>query len=442
MHLKQDLPQQFADRMGQMIGPDFPSDLGVSVSGGGDSMAMLHLAAGWARVYGVRLWVVTVDHGLRDASAAEAVMVAAECAALGLPHNTLRWTGWDGRGNVQDAARMARRDLIGRWHGVCRHVLMGHTRDDQAETLLMRLARGSGVDGLAAMADATRVAQAGPVVPVITPQGPPWPDPPPQGFDILRPLLDTDRAALRHYLTTLHIPFVDDPSNDDPTYARVRMRRLIGVEGLEVATLSATARRMARAQTALRRRAHDVARDLMRPDHTAPGAVALDRDGFAAIEEETQLRLLAGALQMVATATYRPRADALESALNRALGGGTTTLHGTIIVPKGNVIHIAREAARTVAVDLPMDAPAIWDHRWHILPCDRKGLTVAALGEAGLVQIKDRRPGTVPRAVLASLPALWDGGDLLACPSADFGPDIRMTLRPEAGNLPDYLLAH
>ena len=99
--------------MGQCLGPDFPTDIGLAVSGGGDSMAMLHLAAGWARVYGVRLRVVTVDHGLRAESAAEAAMVAEEARSLGLPHSTLRWTGWDGQGNLQDAARAARRDLIG-----------------------------------------------------------------------------------------------------------------------------------------------------------------------------------------------------------------------------------------------------------------------------------------------------------------------------------------
>jgi tRNA(Ile)-lysidine synthase len=92
---------------------------------------------------GVGLWVVTVDHGLRPESAEEAAMVAAECAALGHPHATLRWR-WDGQGNLQDAARRARLALIDRWRRGIEHVLMAHTPDDVAETFLMRLARDRG----------------------------------------------------------------------------------------------------------------------------------------------------------------------------------------------------------------------------------------------------------------------------------------------------------
>ena len=435
------LPQRFADRMGQLLGPDFPDDLGLAVSGGGDSMAMLHLAAGWARVYGVRLWVVTVDHGLRVESAAEAAMVAEECAGLGLPHSTLRWDGWDGTGNLQDAARAARRDLIGRWRGVCRHVLMAHTRDDQAETLLMRLARGSGVDGLAAMSDVTRLPVV-PMHPIRDMNGPPWPPVLGPDWFIVRPLLDTDRADLRHYLKTLRIPFVDDPTNDDDAYARVRMRRLIGAEGLDLATLAATARHMGRAQVALGRRAHDVAVKILNVDPTAPGCVVLDRDGFAATEAETQLRLLAAALQMVASATYRPRLAALEDALDRVLGGGTVTLHGGIMVPRGDRVWIAREPARVADLTSPTGDGSSWDQRWRIYGQDIRDLQIRALGEDGLRQIGDLPSPRAPRSVLSSLPAVWDGDRLVGCRPLGFGPACVWEHRPPGGDFPNRLLAH
>ena len=438
------LHQQFADRMGQLLGPQFPRDIALAVSGGGDSMAMLHLAAGWAHVYGIRLWVVTVDHGLRDASGSEAAMVAREAAGLGLPHSTLKWRGWDGIGNLQDAARDARRDLIGRWRGVCRHVLMAHTRDDQAETLLMRLARGSGVDGLAAMAGISPAPAPDRLDPLTVQGGPPQRDPPDDGFAIVRPLLDVDRADLRHFLTALHIPFVDDPSNDDVAYARVRMRRLIGAEGLDTATLAATARRMARARVALCRRAHDVAQDLLmrRADPMLGGAVALRRDDFAGVEEETQLRILAAALQLASGATYRPRASALDEALERLRGGGTTTLHGGVIVPHGDTIYIAREPARTEGPVLATAGDVLWDRRWRISVRDNRRLTVRALGEDGLAQIPDKPVPRPPMLAVAALPSLWDRDELVGCHGFGFGLPHGAELKNHAGNLLERLLAH
>ena len=173
------LDQRFAEAMGQLIGPDFPKQIGLAVSGGGDSMAMLGLAHAWARVWGVGLHVATVDHGLRPESADEAALVARECATLGHSHSTLKWT-WDGQGNVQDQARRARLRLLGAWCDGFSHVLMAHTADDVAETFLIRLARGSGVDGLSAMSARRNL----------------------DGFDVLRPCLDMTRAELRHYAKT------------------------------------------------------------------------------------------------------------------------------------------------------------------------------------------------------------------------------------------------
>ena len=141
------------------FGPEPPDKLGVAVSGGGDSTALLVLLDDWRRDGGPELAVATVDHGLRPEAAAEAAEVAALCGRLGVPHETLAWR-WDGKGNLSDAARRGRLRLIAGWangRGIGM-VAQGHTADDQAETFLMRLARGSGVDGLAAMA-ARRTAE-------------------------------------------------------------------------------------------------------------------------------------------------------------------------------------------------------------------------------------------------------------------------------------------
>ena len=415
MQLTGGLPQHFANRMGALLGPDFPAEIGVAVSGGGDSMVLLHLAAGWARVMGIRLRPVTIDHGLRPESADEAALVAQECAVLGLGHDVLRWDGWDGRGNLMAAARQARLDLIGQWRGECRHVLFAHTEDDQAETLLLRLARGSGVEGLAAMSHVREVG----------------------GWWQVRPLLDVSRADLRHHAATLRIPFVEDPTNDDPAFARTRMRHLIRQEGLMAGTLAATAARMGRAAEALRRRAAAVAVDLWRPDPLSPGAIALDRDGFAAIEIETCLRILAGGLCWVSGDPLKPRLDPLEETLDRVLSGGTSTLHGGVVLARGDRIWIAREAAAQSRA--PAAVGTIWDGRWRIDDLPSGTLEIGPLGEAGWAQLSERPDPRPPQKVLLSLPALWDGVRLVACPALGAGQVAAITLQPPGVNFPESL---
>lgn len=398
------LEGRFAARMGALLGPDFPTDIALAVSGGGDSMAMLALTHGWARVMGIRLHVATIDHGLRKASASEAAMVAAECAALGHPHTTLRWQ-WDGSGNLQDAARAARLRLIDDWRGDIAHVLFAHTRDDQAETLLMRLVRGSGVEGLSGMAPLRRA-----------PGGDFWQ---------VRPLLDETRADLRHYATTLRLPFVDDPSNEDPRFDRVRARRALSALadlGLTTEGLADTARRMDRARTALAARAASVAETILRQDDSAIGQLVLDRDGFAAVERDTQLRLLAAALQWVAGAPYRPRAAALEGLIDRILGGAGGTLIGAQVAVARDAIRIFREYSAVRDIMAPTGPDPLWDGRWRIDGRAVQGLKTRALGPEGWAQIAKKPAQRLPYDVALSLPAVFSGDTLIACAPLGHGP--------------------
>ncbi len=415
------LDDRIAASLGRLLGPDFPAALGLAVSGGGDSMAMLHLVAAWARVWGVALRVVTVDHGLRAESAAEAALVADEARGLGLPHDTLTWAGWNGAGNLPDAARRARLELIGGWRGDLRHVIFAHTQDDQAETLLMRLKRGSGVEGLAAMQPKRRM--------------------PGQDWHVVRPMLGIGRADLRHYLGVLRIPYADDPTNDDPAYDRVRMRRVLDLledEGIGRAALAATAGRMGRAAAALGRRAHDVAEALARADH---GDVILDRDRLARVEADTQLRLLAAALQFVASAPYRPRADALEAALDRVLAGGAATLAGCRIEAEGAALRVFREHAAVAGAEAPADGTALWDGRWRVTMPDAGGIRVRALGPDGMLQaIAEVRVSGVPRAALEAAPAIFRDAQLVACRRIGFGAFYAEILDPPGGDFPSRLI--
>ncbi len=436
------LDQRFAEAMGQLLGPHFPTDIGLAVSGGGDSMAMLYLAHNWTRVWGVRLWVCTVDHGLRPEAAGEAAMVARECAALGWPHATLKWT-WDGQGNVMDRARQARLELIDRWCGEVRHVLMAHTEDDVAETFVMRLARGSGADGLAAM-DATRrfsgifpcpSLTSAEVSGVLPPSNPPGEGRAlgPEGFTVVRPLLEVRRADLRHYLRVLQGPWVDDPTNDDPAYERSRVRlagEALASLGLDAGTLAGAARRMARVSEALAVRALQVWREHGR-EEMATGDLRIARDGFAEVERETQMRVLSAALMHVSEAEYPPREAPLESLLDMLLAGGPGTLHGCEAVVEKEHIRIFREYAEVAECRAGVEEGALWDGRWMIRWQEAyDGCEVRALGHEGWVQAGEKPEGTPPYKAARSLPAVWDGMRLIACDGIGFGPQGAFSLAP------------
>ncbi|MEM1264944.1 MAG: tRNA lysidine(34) synthetase TilS [Pseudomonadota bacterium] len=371
--------------------PDGP--IGLAVSGGGDSMALMRLMTASGRG---PLAVATVDHGLRPESAAEAAAVDRAAGALALPHTTLRWEGWDGGGNLQGAARDARRRLLANWarsQGLAA-VLLGHTRDDQAETVLLNLARGSGVDGLAAMA------------PVTEDHGVIWG----------RPLLRLLRADLRTYLGATGIRWVEDPSNEDPRFDRVRIRHALpelATLGLGIERLAATADRMADARDALAAAARSVATEAVEPDPL--GFLRLDPLRLADAPRETQLRILAACLCWVSAAPYRPRLSALAPVAD-GLGDrafSAMTLHGAVVFRAEDRLIVAREPA---AAGPPVTAGEIWDHRWRTPAAP--GATVAALGDAGLATL-DWRSSGLPRRVCLGLPALYCEGVPIAAP---FGP--------------------
>ena len=412
------LDQRFAEAMGQLLGPDFPSEIGLAVSGGGDSMAMLTLAHNWTRVWGVRLRVVTVDHGLRPESADEAAMVAGECATLGWPHTTLRWH-WDGAGNKMDAARRGRLALIDEWRGALSHVLMAHTRDDVAETFLMRLARGSGVDGLAAMSARREVG----------------------GMQVLRPCLDMGRAELRHYLTVLKTPWAEDPSNEDPAYGRVRMRRLLSelqAEGLGSDTLADTAARLRDDRVALAMRAATIWDAVGR--QSGWGGLMLAPDWYEQVETATQRRLLSAMMRFVSGAEYAPRAEALEGLRDRLVSGGGGTLHGCEVIHHRGRVLMFREAA--AVAEGAVIAPGIaWDGRWQVAAPGYAGCTIRALGEDGWRQVTEKPPGGPPFRAALSLPSIWRGDSLLACDALGVGPGNTARLC-RAGVFRDFLLSH
>ncbi len=382
-----DLPARFLAG----LGPN--GAFGLAVSGGGDSMAMLHLAV----AAGIRPAIVTVDHGLRAESAAEAALVARVAADCGLTHDTLLWQGWDQRGNLQDAARKARRRMIGAWavsRGIS-SVALGHTQDDVAETFLMRLARGAGVDGLTAM---SRHWSEG-------------------GITWTRPLLDIPRADLRDWLTRRGLTWIEDPSNAMPRYDRVKMRQaqpVLDQLGLRTARLADVAAHLADARLALDALA----------DHWAPlalteqaGSVMISADLWQA-PVETQRRLIQRIILWIAPAAYGPRGPQVTEVLRRLVLGQAATLAGLRFMSGPTGMRALRESK---AAAPRCAATKLWDGRWHIsgdLPADAE---LGALGAAGLAHCPDWRETGLPRAVLLVSPAVWLADRLIAAPFAGFG---------------------
>src|SRR5437763_667593 len=185
-------------------GFEAPPLIAVAVSGGPDSMALSLLAARWARQRGGEAWGLTVDHGLRPESGAEARTVAGWLAARAIPHVTLAWTGAKPTSGIQEAAREARYRLLAEWcrtHRVL-HLLTAHHREDQAETYAIRRRAGSGPDGLAAMSVVRELS----------------------GCRLVRPLLAVPRARLAALLAAEGQPFLRDPSNTNPAFERARLR--------------------------------------------------------------------------------------------------------------------------------------------------------------------------------------------------------------------------
>ncbi len=223
------------------------SDLGhlpalvLAVSGGPDSTALMVLAARWRQSLKVKpaLIAVTVDHGLRAQSRGEAAAVGRLARKLGLAHRTLRWTGAKPNTGLQQAARAARYRLLAdaaRKLGAA-HILTAHTLDDQAETVLIRMSRGSGVTGLAAMTRLSALPASGQ-----------------SALKLVRPLLDIPKARLIATLRAAKIPFADDPSNRDPRFTRARLRGLmpeLAREGLDARRLALLALRLKRADMAI-----------------------------------------------------------------------------------------------------------------------------------------------------------------------------------------------
>lgn len=367
--------------------------IAVACSGGADSLALAVLAHRWAEARDGRLTALIVEHGLRPGSVREAAETAGRLEALGIAAEILPWCGTKPATGVQAAARAARYALLEGWcraHGVL-HLLTGHHLDDQAETLLMRLARGGDGDGLAAMPAVRELDHC----------------------RLLRPLLAVRRGRLAATLEAAGLGWVDDPSNDDPRYERVRVRQALAAGGLDPAGLAASAAGHARARAALEVAA---ARLVAEAASLSPAGFArLDPAALAAAPEEVARRALARLLAAIGGRPYAPAAAPLGRLLAR-IGRDRTRARGSLAGCRLATADDGRLVVAREARNLPASRPLApgdrfrWDGRFEIAcPVSlRTGLRLAPLGAGGAAP-------HLPAAARAAAPALFDAdGETLA----------------------------
>jgi tRNA(Ile)-lysidine synthase len=311
----------------------------LAVSGGPDSTALMVLAARWAKARKRKpdLIAVTVDHGLRAEARREARAVGRLARKFGLAHRTLRWTGRKPKTGLQQAARTARYRLLtqaARRAGAVA-ILTAHTRDDQAETVVIRMSRGSGITGLGAMARRSALADE-------------------EGIALVRPLLDIPKSRLIATLKAAKIPFAEDSSNIDPRFTRVRLRALmpaLAAEGLDSHRLAVLARRLRRADAALESAVDQAMVELVWQGAT-PGSVTLEAAGLSRLPAEIALRLIGRAVASAGDEgpVELAKLEALKSALDAALEAKNArfrrSLAGAIVTLLGGRVTVERAPAR------------------------------------------------------------------------------------------------
>ncbi|GLQ06334.1 tRNA lysidine(34) synthetase TilS [Sneathiella chinensis] len=388
--------------------------IAVGVSGGSDSMALVLLLTGWCRSRNIRLVALTVDHGLRGEAATEALQVAEWLGAHGVEHHILVWKGPHPSTGIQKEARAARYHLmLSKCQEIGAGVLaLGHQLEDHLETLLMRLSKGSGLDGLPGMA------------PVSTRQG----------IRLVRPLLDFRRQALRDYLIAAGQDWIEDPSNESEHYTRTHLGKVLtqvaALPGADLDSMALAARRLQRANLAVEQAVDTAFADYVTKGRF--GSLDLSAAFLGALPDEVAIRLLTRVFAAVRGRDARPRLTAVERLYERfrtAQGPVAGTLSGCRFHPRSRGWRVCREAGRSGLPVVPLTGRAhyLWDDRFLVrdhapddIAPDGLPLEIRRIGHEGRLFLKNQDMGgpemEAPAMIIENLPAIWCGDRLVCAP--------------------------
>ena len=388
---------------------------GIAVSGGSDSMALFHMLTDWESSNKPEIIVASIDHGLRSESKSEVEFVKKACEMKKVEHFSLAPTTHLSKmpGNLQDNARSARYKLLRNW-AIAKNlqcILLGHTLDDQEENLLIRFFRGSGVDGLVSMEEMV----------------------PRNEILWIRPLLKFRKEDLRNYLRNKNYSWVDDPSNHDDKYKRVKIRKLLKQlksNNLITPNFVKTADHMLRASKLSREVAISNSKTLL--SFNDVGQISFQVEKFSQLFEDSQYRILAGILSWFSGRFYKPRFSQLENMYNKIFNVNMKgfTLGGTVFKKKNGIVTVTRELGSIEENFLVKNKKFIWDNRWLItLKAGSQGqLYVKPYGLLGIDDQEIFITGEFDRNAMATIPMIVTKRDVKFVPFSNLKYDIDVKL--------------
>lgn len=375
----------------------------IAVSGGRDSMSLLRLLERWKQlnIDAPKIIAVSVNHALRKESELECKLVKSWCNELEIEHHTLTWSGIKPQTSVQQKAREARYKLLLDFcnKNKTKALVVAHHLEDQVETFFMRLARGSGIDGLRSM-QYCRVQS---------------------GVDIIRPLLNVQKNRLLVTLTNFGQKWIDDPSNLDDRYERVRIRKYIeNLNDIDIDSknISKSINRLTRSQIALENISSKVFNGITTIDHA--GYISIDIDKFLFCDEEIQLRVLQISLNTVSGNRY-VSLNTLEKTIKRIHDlNFNITISGCQILKNKRNILIFRENRNLPTIKVIPGEKIIWDNRFIVcLEKKESSVELSAIGNYVINSefIKKTDLINVPKKALLTLPAGFRDGKLVLLPN-------------------------
>ena len=394
--------KRFYEAMREFYPFEDDAELVVAVSGGSDSMALTFLLNDYVAKYGGKLVALTVDHGLRPESGAEAAKVHAVLTERGIRHEILTWNGDKPKTAVEEKAREARYDLLFtymRERGLL-HLFVAHTMDEQAETFLLRMRRGSGVEGLSAINAEVLY----------------------RDLRVLRPLLGFSKRELRDYLTEKGIGWTDDPSNFDVAYDRVKVRKLLTVMddcGLGAECLVRAVSGIRRAKDAIDAYAAKVMARTVGLDYC--GFARLDAESLLSNPKEVVYRVLSRIIFVVSGNHVPVRMEKIASLADRLTSvGNGMTLGGCFIKQYRGKVLFVREVA-----SLPPKVAFADKGRWGHFTVTAPGFRgfLGALGADGYAQIREKTRKRHFSAVTYGLPALFHDKKVVFVPHLRYYAD-------------------